>query len=310
MASSSIRLSARSSSSSRLLTFTLYPLIGVFATLTLFFLYDIERGIGSPSPHVLHRLRSSSSLSSSSSGDLAGDAALDSAPSLPAPVYKGKPWISDLTASRSVIYQTAYASCELHDVWTEDRSGIQEDWLWAEEIDHVNVIVVDEAGDFYFFKQRKYGLESISFATVGGFIDVEKGETGFEACRREVVEEMGMTSPVHVSSFTSSQPYDPSNDPNWVQLGRYRTASNRGGGFLTACLLKSAVKIPKEYLKQAGYEGLGTGAGVLDGEKGNADGEEQLVVKMDLTKTRETLLAGGFQEVKWTASLALALLHL
>ena len=96
-----------------------------------------------------------------------------------------------------------------------------------------------------------------------------------------------MTSPAHLHSLTSSTPYDASSDPNWIPLGRYRTASNRGGGFLTAYLLKSAVKIPDQYLKEAGYEGLGTGAGVVGGEKGNADGEEQTVVKVRNEKRRK-----------------------
>jgi len=49
-------------------------------------------------------------------------------------VYKGVPWITDLTASRRVIYQTPFASCESHNVWSEDKKQIQKvraDWLDA-----------------------------------------------------------------------------------------------------------------------------------------------------------------------------------
>lgn len=286
---------SHSSSSSKLLYFTLYPLIALFVIITLIALLDIERGFSHPSS--TSNLKPPSYRPPSDSND--------------AVIYRGKPWVTPLTASRSVIYQTAFASCEVHDVWTEDHSAIQEDWLWVEEIDHVNVIVVDSEDNFYFFHQKKYGLESISFATVGGFIDVVRDETGFEACRRETMEEMGMTSPLHLQSLTSSTPYDPASDPSWIPLGRYRTASNRGGGFLTSYLLKDAKHIPDEFLSQVGYEGLGTGSGVVDGkENGNADGEKQVVVKMSRAEARKTLLAGGFQEVKWTASLSLALHHL
>lgn len=147
-----IRLTARPSLS-RLLTFTLYPLVGCLAMLTLLFLYDIERGLTNISPYEARRASRQHfrpSSSSSSSNFVVDDN--NAAPDLT--VYKGKPWITDLTASRTILYQTAFASCEVHDVWTEDHSAIQKDWLWAEEIDHVNVIVVDEAGDFYFFKQK------------------------------------------------------------------------------------------------------------------------------------------------------------
>jgi hypothetical protein len=152
-----IRLTARPSLS-RLLTFTLYPLVGLFAMLTLLFLYDIERGLTNISPYEARRAsRQHFRPSSSSSSSNAAPESIDrNTPWVTddLTVYKGKPWITDLTASRTVLYQTAFASCEVHDVWTEDHSAIQKDWLWAEEIDHVNVIVVDEAGDFYFFKQK------------------------------------------------------------------------------------------------------------------------------------------------------------
>ena len=195
-------------------------------------------------------------------------------------------------------------------MWNEQRTRIQENWLWLDEIDHVNVIVYSKTEKrFIFLRQRKYGLESTSYATVGGFIEVAKGETGFEACRREVKEEIGYTSAAELDSVRRHLPYDPKSDSDWIPLGRYRTASNRGGGFLTSYLLKAAVPIPVEYLSEMGFAGLGTGDGVSGDEGGHADGEKQTVVKMTPAEARSTLLQGGFQEVKWTASLALALLH-
>jgi hypothetical protein len=192
--------------------------------------------------------------------------------------------------------------------------------------------VVDTEGTFYFFRQKKYGLEGLSYATVGGFINVAENESGFEACRREVMEEvrrsegrlggglfsatiitnhisltvsfltaahssplqMGMTSSYHLQSLESSTPYDPSNDPSWIPLGRYRTASNRGGGFLTSYLLKSAVVIPEKFHAEVGYEGLGTGSGVVNNkERGNADGEAQELVEMTKDEAKRRLLEGG-----------------
>ena len=143
--------------------------------------------------------------------------------SIPSPsnsVFKGAPWTSPLLKDRTVLHETAFARCEIHSVYSEDRKEvksfgavyfihgsfiltrrfapllrpsaspqIQSDWMWFDEVDHVNVIVFDQSSnEFVFFKQKKYALESESLAVVGGFH--APGETGFEACRREVKEEV------------------------------------------------------------------------------------------------------------------------
>ena len=86
-------------------------------------------------------------------------------------------------------------------MYSEDKSVIQDDWLWFDEIDHVNVIVYDKSSDeFVFFKQRKYALESESLAVVGGFH--APGENGFDACRREVKEEVRFVSDISTTTRT------------------------------------------------------------------------------------------------------------
>ncbi|GMI05810.1 hypothetical protein TrLO_g355 [Triparma laevis f. longispina] len=231
-------------------------------------------------------------------------------PSTPSDAFKGEPWNSPLLKSRTVLHSTPFARCEIHNVYTEDHSQVQTDWLWFDETDHVNVIVFDKSADeFIFFKQHKYALESESLAVVGGFH--APGESGFDACRREVKEELGYTSKKELHSMTTHTPYyDPNHDDGWKVLGRYRTAANRGGGFLTACFLRDAVPIPKELHKIAGFEGLGEGAGIIGDEAGQRDGEAQKIVRMSVPEARQAVLDGRFQEVKWTASFALALLQM
>ncbi|GMI12497.1 hypothetical protein TrVE_jg5408 [Triparma verrucosa] len=233
--------------------------------------------------------------------------------SIPSPsnsVFKGAPWTSPLLKDRTVLHETAFARCEIHSVYSEDRKEIQSDWMWFDEVDHVNVIVFDQSSnEFVFFKQKKYALESESLAVVGGFH--APGETGFEACRREVKEELGYTSRKELDSILSTTtPYDPEQDDGWLVLGRYRTAANRGGGFLTACFLRDAVPIPENLQSLAGFEGLGEGKGIIGDEAGQKDGEAQHIVRMSLPEITQAVLNGKFQEVKWTATFALALLHI
>jgi 8-oxo-dGTP pyrophosphatase MutT (NUDIX family) len=234
-------------------------------------------------------------------------------PLAPLSVFKGVAWESPLTVSRAVVHETPFARCEIHSVYSEDHSTIQEDWLWVDELDHVNVITFDaEAQQFVFFKQRKYGIEGESFAPVGGFL--EAGENGFQACRRESKEELGVASRSEVLAIKEGRhdKYNPEADEGWVVLGRYRIMSNRGGGFQTICFNRDAVQLPSEVAKSYGYKGLGWGGGSdgSDPDAGNSDGEAQAIVRMTIAEARMHLMKAEFKEIKWTASLALSLLYL
>lgn len=85
-------------------------------------------------------------------------------------------------------------------------------------------------------------------------------------------------------------------DVDWVYLGRYRTAANRGGGFLYSYLLRNAVP-------------LVPGGGTVN-YAGTGDGEAQEILYLTEEEALRALGEGRFQEVKWAATFGLAMLHL
>ena len=116
-----------------------------------------------------------------------------------------KPW---KTKTRKVILeQRPWLVVEHHTVELPDGKLIPE-WPWIITPDYVNVVAVTESGEFICFRQVKYGLEGMTLAIVGGFM--EEGEEPLAAARRELLEETGYES------------------DEWVPLGRYRVDPNRG----------------------------------------------------------------------------------
>ena len=85
-------------------------------------------------------------------------------------------------------------------------------------------------------------------------------------------------------------------EPDWVFLGRYRTAANRGGGFIYCYLLKNAVPIAS--------------LGGTPQFRPSGDDESQDLRLLTLSEIREAVKSGDFQEVKWAATMAQSLLHL
>uniref|UniRef100_A0A6V1RGZ5 Nudix hydrolase domain-containing protein n=1 Tax=Heterosigma akashiwo TaxID=2829 RepID=A0A6V1RGZ5_HETAK len=213
--------------------------------------------------------------------------------------FKGKPWRTAQTIAAEQVVSTEFGACELHSVRTE-TGGIVTDWLWWDEYDQINVVVhlaaslstqqqqsasdenemvatthsTTRQGDrkFVMFRQRKYGLEGETLATVGGLVD--PGEDAASAASRELREELGLVA------------------GRWVPLGAYRTSSNRGGGFLNAFLALDC-----DYA-----EGV-----TKDNFTPTNDLEKQQQVLMTQNEVEEALLNGEFKEVKWTATVSLAL---
>jgi len=229
------------------------------------------------------------------------------------------------------------------------NTKIINDWLFLEEMDAINVAVVTLEGKLFpVFEQMKYAIPGTTLSPVGGFID--PGEAPWESAKREVMEELGLGSQktkeqimgkmemeittakktkrmTTTTTTTTTVDIDDdrsaaimsafaaipkamrvadefnlakgdvvTDDDDWIYLGRYRTAANRGGGFIYTYLLKNAVPI----LPNGGTPKF----------RMTGDDEAQLIKLLSLAEIKEQIKVGGFQEVKWAATYALAVLHL
>jgi ADP-ribose pyrophosphatase len=186
--------------------------------------------------------------------------------------YGGAQWHKENQTLRSrTIVETPFARVQLHTVRSEDGRRTFEDWLWVDEPDQVNVLVQrKEDGLFSVFRQSKYGIHGTSLAVVGGFMNA--GESALEAAQRELDEELGLRS------------------DRWHKLGSHRVMVNRGGGTLHAFLAVEAEPVDIRAVSD--------------------DAESQQELRLSEQELLDALLAGEFQEVKWTATVAVALLRL
>jgi 8-oxo-dGTP pyrophosphatase MutT (NUDIX family) len=118
---------------------------------------------------------------------------------------------------RTILEYSKFLSVEEHSVELPDGRVI-DDWPWVITPEFINAVPITEEGYFLCFRQTKYGLDGISLAPVGGYI--EPGEEPLEAAQRELLEETG-----HKAS-------------EWIDLGTYRLGPNRGfatGHLFLAC---------------------------------------------------------------------------
>ena len=129
----------------------------------------------------------------------------------------------------------------------------------------------DGSARYLVFEQSKYGIEGTSLAVVGGLTEFTD-TTPLAAAQRELNEEMGREA------------------GSMVPLGCYRTDVNRGGGYVCSFLALDTVPAPPER------------------RLSSDDLEPQDVVALTRAELQEALLASRFKEVKWSNTVALALL--
>jgi len=127
------------------------------------------------------------------------------------------------TLSRRVILDhSRFLVAENHTVELPDGRVIP-DWPWVITPDYVNIVAVTEDGEFLCFRQTKYGVDGLSLATVGGYI--EPGEEPLAAARRELLEETGYEA------------------LEWVDLGHFRVDGNRGAGTAYLFMARGARRV-------------------------------------------------------------------
>ena len=116
-----------------------------------------------------------------------------------------KPWKTN--ARKLVLDNAPWLTVEHHTVELPDGQVIP-NWPWVKTPDYINVVAVTEEGQFLCFRQVKYGIDGVTLAIVGGYI--EEGEEPLAAAKRELREETGYVS------------------EDWTSLGSYLVDPNRG----------------------------------------------------------------------------------
>ncbi len=102
-----------------------------------------------------------------------------------------------------------FLTVESHRVELPDGQVIP-DWTWIRTPDFVSILAQTDSGQFLCFRQEKYGIDGLSLAVPGGFL--ESGEEPLSGARRELQEETGFEA------------------REWIPLGSYRVDPNRGAG--------------------------------------------------------------------------------
>ena len=214
--------------------------------------------------------------------------------------YGGYQWKTDQTLKARTVVETPFARAQIHTVKLESGKVV-DDWLWFDERDAVNVLVrtgedahgkkstkaARQEQDFLVFRQRKYGIRGETLAPIGGMVD-ETDATPLAAAKRELYEETGLVS------------------DDWTAFGGYRVAANRGAGVLHAFFADAAYSAAA-HSKQP-PPGVRGGGQKWQGSTG--DLESQTAVRLSRAELVDKLTAGEFKELKWSATIAMSLLHL
>jgi len=177
-----------------------------------------------------------------------------------------QPWKT--LSRRTILEHSKYLTVESHTVELPDGQVIS-DWPWVITPDYINVLAITEDNRFLCFRQTKYGVEGTSLAPVGGYL--EPKEDPLTSAQRELLEETG---------YVASE---------WIDLGHYTIAGNRGVGTAYLFLARSAHQVQDAHAD---------------------DLEEQQLLQLTRAEIEEALSAGEFKVLAWATVVALALRYL
>lgn len=135
-----------------------------------------------------------------------------------------QPWKT--VSRRTLLAHSKFLTVEEHTVALPDGQVISK-WPWLILPDYVNVVAVTPEGEFLCFCQTKYGIEGVSLAPVGGYL--EPGEDPLAGAQRELLEETGYEA------------------RDWIELGCYRVDSNRGAGMAHLFLARDARRVAEAH---------------------------------------------------------------
>jgi ADP-ribose pyrophosphatase len=195
--------------------------------------------------------------------------------------YKGTQYTTTATVKSKCLVESPFVKVQQHHVQLESNVVI-EDWIWIDYHDRINVLVEVSPDNFYILKQTKYALnDQSSWSIIGGII--EPNERPEQAAKREVREEVNVDC------------------DEWVSLGRYRTDVNRGMGWTNTYLARqcSALSASSDNTKK-----------IVADQVAGPDTERQELKTLSLQDLRQGVLSGKFMEIQWTATVAIALLHI
>ena len=208
--------------------------------------------------------------------------------------FDGDRWHNNAqTLSSQTLLESKWLTLSRHTVYPniESRNTI-DDWLWIDTKSQINILVSvitnDNTEKFLVFEQRFYGLNNPSYAIVGGHIE-KTDKNPLMAAKRELFEELGMIV---------------DDENNWIQFGGFRTDVNRGLGFCYMFFARQATFKDKNkhnvYLNQ-----------MLNDKQLTIDNSEKLNVKLlTLNQLKDYFQNGLFQEVKWSNTVGLTIMHL
>eukprot|EP00050_Salpingoeca_kvevrii_P008689 m.304537 g.304537 ORF g.304537 m.304537 type:complete len:331 (+) comp17002_c0_seq1:129-1121(+) len=188
--------------------------------------------------------------------------------------FLGSHWTREgQTLEAREVLSSPHLRVESHTVRTP-AGEVVHGWFWIDIPDQIHVLAEDASGRFLVFQQTRYGLPGETLAVCDGVL--RRDEAPLVAAQRILAEQ------------THRRTRD------WVFLGTFRTDSTRGAGFVSSFLARNTrvdptlAKVPKVFLQ----------------------GNEASSIPVSLTRAElaHELLAGHFQDVKWSNTVSLALL--